>query len=60
MDKKPKVFEVKARGVGMQVWNVLLNRRRKSFAGSQCGGNAGSKADSSVHGIVSAGVVIND
>jgi hypothetical protein len=39
---------------------VLLNCRRKSLAGSQCGGNAGSKADIGIHGMLSTGVVIND
>ena len=39
---------------------MLLNRRRKSLVGSQCGGNAGSKADIGVHGMLSTGVAIND
>jgi len=35
MLKAPSVFDMKAKGVGIQTWNVLLNRRRKSLVGVQ-------------------------
>jgi hypothetical protein len=35
MLRVPSRFDVKAKGVGRQMWNVLLNRKRKSFVGVQ-------------------------
>lgn len=51
----PSKLEMKARGVGMHTWNVLLNRRRKSFVGVQWSGKEGEKADASSHDMVVPG-----
>lgn len=48
----PSVFDMKAKGVGMQTWNVLLNRRRKSVVGVQWSGSAGWNADVVSHDMV--------
>lgn len=48
----PNVFDMKAKGVGMQTWNVLLNRRRKSLVGVQWSGSAGWNEDVLSHDMV--------
>jgi len=53
----PNVMEVKAKGVGTQVWNVLLKCRRKSFSGVQYAGNEGSNADGLIHCMMDSGCV---
>ena len=52
MLRAPSVFEMKAKGVGMQTWNVLLNRRRKSLVGVQWSGSAGWNAVVLSHDMV--------
>jgi hypothetical protein len=45
----PRSWLENASGVGTQMWNVLLKRRRKSFVGAQWSGNAAWKAEASSH-----------
>lgn len=41
-----------AKGVGMQTWKALLNRKRKSLAGTQCSGRAGWNAEGDSQSIL--------
>lgn len=52
MLRAPSRLDVNARGVGIHTWNVLLNRRRKSFVGVQWSGRVGDRADASSHSMV--------
>ena len=52
MLRSPSAFDVKASGVGLQVWKIALNRRRKSLVGSQCAGRDGAKAADECHDMV--------
>lgn len=45
MLQMPRRLEAKAKGVGTQVWKMLLKRRRKSDDGAQWAGREGSKAE---------------
>lgn len=47
----PSTFDVKARGVGTQVWKALLKRKRKSLVGSQWAGKEGSRTSVCSHGM---------